>query len=880
MNDLTQARKLIRECQETQNPYLELGNCGISDLSELSELFKCVHLETLIISNRWIDETGLGQSINHGEKNKISSIPEEIANLTKIKKLIIGGFGDMWKISDIRALENLTGLQTLFLDGNQISDIRALENLTGLQTLILSYNNISDIRALEKLTGLQTLFLGGNQISDIRALENLTGLQYINLKNNQIKEIPSAIFRLNMEINMTEEKWYGLMLSGNPIESPPIEILKMGKEAVLRFFEQGEKQGWEKKYEGKILIVGQAGAGKTTLLRKLKNPKGEALPNTKSTLGVDVETLLLQHPEKSEVKMVANIWDFGGQEIQYNLHNCFITSEAFYILVADNRKEDTQWEYWFHIIELLVGDCTVLVVINNNNNNSSITNFNKTRCKEWFPNIKIIECEVDFRVKDHRWESLQKEINIYFAKLPLVDQEVPKLWVPLRKTLIEKKKVCNYISRNDFNQLEPRDLSEKDRKLALEYFAKIGIVTHFAEDENLSDIIFLNPVWITQGLYAAISSANDKSKKGQFTKKWIYQFWQEHDNKYKDFERDYLLRLMNKNNFDICYPLTDSEKYVIPFLLPDEKPANINWDNTDNIGFRIQYPFMPKGIMSRLTVQLYDLIEPNKETKEQLVWKDGVILNNGTCRAKVTCYYDAQSGLKFIDIKIFGTDVHAKQKLLQLIHNKIQEIHKKWFKRINCVEFVICNCEICKPADNPHYFLLSGDDGIEGFLKAGVPEIQCPKLKKLIHIDELIGPIYSQKEIENMKRPYNDRDRYSTHIENFNDIQGNNGKIDSAIIRDNENSVINKGGQPENGKPTGKTFWTKKIKIPTICTVIMAALALFIYFTGYDNFHSFLRSCSNETTGDTTKVYIDNTPKETLIEIVPETDEAVIQKEE
>ena len=240
-----------------------------------------------------------------------------------------------------------------------------------------------------------------------------------------------------------------LSLYGNPIESPPLEILKMGKDAVLDFFKQGEKQGWEKKYEGKILIVGQGGAGKTTLLRKLKNPEGEALPDTTSTLGVDIESLELPHPEISEIKMAANVWDFGGQEIQYNLHNCFITADACYILVADNRKEDTQWDYWFHIIELLAGECQVLVVLNNNKNNSSKSNFNKSKCEGWFPKVKIIDCEVDFAKKDDEWDTLQLKIRKQFAQLKLVNATIPKLWVDLRKMLLDKSVESNYFYLRD-----------------------------------------------------------------------------------------------------------------------------------------------------------------------------------------------------------------------------------------------------------------------------------------------------------------------------------------------------------------------------------------------------------------------------------------------
>jgi len=190
MNDLTQARKLIKDCKDTQNPYLDLGRCGITDLNELPELFKCNHLETLILSNEWRRDEKWIESRNKGKDNEISSITSEIPKLKKLTKLIIyGGIFTIWKISDIRFLENLTGLQTLDLSNNQISDIRFLENLRGLQTLDLSNNQISDLRFLENLTGLQTLDLRYNQISDIRFLENLTGLQTLYLDSNQISDI-------------------------------------------------------------------------------------------------------------------------------------------------------------------------------------------------------------------------------------------------------------------------------------------------------------------------------------------------------------------------------------------------------------------------------------------------------------------------------------------------------------------------------------------------------------------------------------------------------------------------------------------------------------------------------------------------------------------
>ncbi|MHC4321230.1 MAG: leucine-rich repeat domain-containing protein, partial [Planctomycetota bacterium] len=191
-NDLTQARALIKECQESRNPYLDLGKCGITDLNDLSELFECNHLETLILSNSsWsFDERKEILSCNKGQNNKLDSIPFKISNLKKLIVLIISGqFDNSFNISDIRFLEKLTGLQTLDLSDNQISDIRSLEKLTGLQSLCLRCNQIPDYSFLEKLTGLQTLNLRGNQISDIRFLEKLTGLQSLSLRSNQISDI-------------------------------------------------------------------------------------------------------------------------------------------------------------------------------------------------------------------------------------------------------------------------------------------------------------------------------------------------------------------------------------------------------------------------------------------------------------------------------------------------------------------------------------------------------------------------------------------------------------------------------------------------------------------------------------------------------------------
>ena len=392
MSDLSQARELIKICQETQNPYLDLGRCGITDLNQLPELFECTHLEGLIFSNdqssyyggdNWI------KSADKGEENKISSIPSEIANLKNITQLYIGGNGyDPWKITDIHFLQNLTGLQTLYLNHNQITDIHFLQNLTGLQTLKLWNNQITDISILENLTGLQTLDLNHNQITDIRSLEKLTGLQTLDLWNNQITNISflekltklqtldlcfnqitdihflkklTGLQRLDLRNNQITDisilekltRLQTLHLSSNQItditplagivenlntiyihNNPYFEmnniVLKSTenhKDILLNELSKLKDRKVDIKYPEKICLLGNHHSGKTTFLNYFFSNK---ITKPKSTHILNI----CPYPDNVEEKELpdAIFYDFGGQDYYHGIYKAFLTASATNLL--------------------------------------------------------------------------------------------------------------------------------------------------------------------------------------------------------------------------------------------------------------------------------------------------------------------------------------------------------------------------------------------------------------------------------------------------------------------------------------------------------------------------------------------------------------------
>ncbi|MEK6478163.1 leucine-rich repeat domain-containing protein [Catalinimonas sp. 4WD22] len=222
-NDLTQARKLIKACQETQNPYLDLGNCGITDLDDIPELFECRHLETLILSKQWREfedgEILIKESTNQGPENSLTHLPSSLAQLTRLKKLVCNGFAKTpSKITDISVIGQLTQLQHLDLTGNKITDISPLSNLKKLKFLDLYFSEVKDISPLKDLTNLQYLDLREGWSDDISSLANLINLIYLDLYWCRIRDI-SPLVRL--------KKLRYLLLRDNQLEDiSPLSILE------------------------------------------------------------------------------------------------------------------------------------------------------------------------------------------------------------------------------------------------------------------------------------------------------------------------------------------------------------------------------------------------------------------------------------------------------------------------------------------------------------------------------------------------------------------------------------------------------------------------------------------------------------------------------
>jgi hypothetical protein len=82
------ALKLIEENKKTRATFLDLGNCGLTEVpAEIGEL---VWLEGLSFSSEWRDDSGWKVSQNTGSANNIKRLKPSVSGFSNIKRLLGG----------------------------------------------------------------------------------------------------------------------------------------------------------------------------------------------------------------------------------------------------------------------------------------------------------------------------------------------------------------------------------------------------------------------------------------------------------------------------------------------------------------------------------------------------------------------------------------------------------------------------------------------------------------------------------------------------------------------------------------------------------------------------------------------------------------------
>ena len=294
----------------------------------------------------------------------------------------------------------------------------------------------------------------------------------------------------------------------------------------------------------------------------------------------------------------------------------------------------------------------------------------------------------------------------------------PREWIAIKRRL--KGMQADYLPVEQYlgicaeEKLDDEDLQQS----LLDILHVLGTVIRFPGDTQV-----LNPRWVTQGVYALLTSEHLVESQGQFNVKDVGKILAglpEAKKHYPPHTHERVIRVMR--HFELCFEFTDRPgHYLIPRHLHDNEPA-IPWDDSDAFKFQYHYVTLPDSVISRFIVRM------NRYISGRHYWKNGVFLESANGEKNL-----AKIKADLVDRKIFISVVGKEQTrraFLAVIRSALDEINSNFKIEINQMI----------PMPNFPQVLVSYQD-LLAYEESNESEIFIPELRKKFLVRELLDGV-------------------------------------------------------------------------------------------------------------------------------------------
>ena len=444
----------------------------------------------------------------------------------------------------------------------------------------------------------------------------------------------------------------------------------------------------------KCIVLGYGNAGKTYTISRLLNGGTKRNYATKETPGVEIRSY---ETKRKSGAFTINFWDFGGQEIMYSMHRCFLTERSCYLIVIDNRRADmdmmAQARFWLKNIATFVSGAPVIIMANMWEKDEYRDDIEVKRLREEFGDSVDLKCVVPISAKtstkkQFKYEFIDK-IEELAESMVSHDMKFPVKWSKIRSELHEmgQGRSNYYISQEDYYSIcqkygvENRDI----QNWLLDWFNDLGdCFSYYKSSEGestdlLEEYKVLDPRWITNAIYILITRGygfiDHQRSPGILTKTAIEKILEKAEGgvikyikKYEDFECSYIMRVMEK--FELAYDVNkDGETYFIPALLTKKEPDNKRPAKYRQlIKYALKYEFLPSNTLHKLMVRFYDELELSR------CWDKGMVLRNTAIDQWVLL--DMGGGDDKLHIEVYACGDDPAYKMLNLILKRLQVVNE------------------------------------------------------------------------------------------------------------------------------------------------------------------------------------------------------------
>ena len=567
--------------------------------------------------------------------NQLASVPPEIQKLNRLTRLDLSSNQLTSLPSEVG---NLARLTVLNLGNNELTSLPSeIWALTDLTELLIGANELSSVPPeIGKLIALSHLDIGQNLLMSLPPeIENLTMLTVLRFDSNQLTSLPPELANLtNLDFMDTR---------GNPFTSPDPGVIAQGTEAVLAFLRLQLATGRRRQWVSKLLVVGEGGVGKTSLLGSLRGEKLDE--DEKTTHGVQIVPVELAHPQKADVVMRLNAWDFGGQVIYHATHQFFLTDRSLFVIVWDARQgyQQGRLNYWLETIQARAPQSPVLVVAAHIDERDA--DLPRADLRRQYPQI---EGFYEVSNRDGRGvEELRARIAELAAALPLMGQEWPSAWLDAAEDIRALEE--NSISPSRMlESMAAREVRDRDAEILGQWLHDLGDIIYFRDDDELNDTVILKPQWVSKHISDVLESKEVIDGDGIFTRKHMDALWSGVDTS----TRTHFLRLMER--FDLSYrTLQDRDISLVVERLPlDPADYEGRWEGAldapgcKEISLRFQLDAIPAGIPTWF-------IARSHRFTTRTHWRNGALFGDGAEREHLALVRASQYD-RFIDLAVRG----------------------------------------------------------------------------------------------------------------------------------------------------------------------------------------------------------------------------------